>query len=244
MLCALERITPNRSQPRKHFDAGTLEELALSIQEHGLLEPLVVRRADQPDRFELVAGERRWRACQKAGLRDVPVHVLEVGERSAFAEALERLIAEHQHTTDSLATLLKKDRSTLTNALRLLKLPEAVRQRVVEGQLSEGHARAILGAPDAPAMITLAEQVIAKQLSVRQTEAAARALREKPAADAPAPAAKTPGVKDLELRLMRHFGTRCEVRDKRGRGEVALSYKSLDELDGLLERLFKAGIQQ
>ncbi len=256
-VCALEKIAPCRTQPRQHFDAVALDELAASIKAHGLLEPLVVRKLPGEDRFEIVAGERRWRAAQRAGLREVPVHVRDVSEQTSFelalvenvqredlnpiefAEALGRLIADHAYTQESLAALLNRDRSTLANALRLLKLPEKVRALVISGQLSEGHARALLGAPDETSLSQLAEKAAQRKLSVRQTEALVRALKAAPSGGAAAPAqAKSPGVRDLEGRLARRYGTRCEVRDRKGSGEIIIRYSDLDELDRILEQLF------
>jgi ParB family chromosome partitioning protein len=258
-VCAIERIVPCRTQPRQNFDAAALDELTASIQMHGLLEPLVVRRLPGEDRFEIVAGERRWRAAQRAGLHEVPVHVREVNEQSAFelalvenvqredlnpiefAEALGRLIAEYSYTQDSLASLLNRDRSTLANILRLLKLPEKVREHVVAGKLSEGHARALLGAPDEASMLQLAEKAVARKLSVRQTEALVRAAKAAGGSPPPpAPEGKSPGVRDLEGRLARRYGTRCEVRDQNGKGEIVIRYSDLDELDRILERMFEA----
>src|SRR5688572_6594002 len=257
-VCGVEKIVPCRNQPRQSFDAAALDELTASIQAHGLLEPLVVRRLPGDDKFEIVAGERRWRAAQRAGLHEVPVHVREVSEQSAFelalvenvqredlnpiefAEALGRLIAEYSYTQESLATLLNRDRSTLANALRLLKLPEKVRELVVSGKLSEGHARALLGAPDEVSMTQLAEKAVARKLNVRQTEALVRALKAAPSDEKPAADAKSPGVRDLEGRLARRYGTRCEVRDKNGKGEIVIRYSDLDELDRILEQMFPA----
>jgi len=222
-----------------------------------VLEPLVVRRLPGDDRFEIVAGERRWRAAQRAGLHDLPVHVREVNAQSAFelalvenvqredlnpiefAEALGKLIAEYSYTQESLASLLNRDRSTLANALRLLKLPDKVRELVISGQLSEGHARALLGAPDEASMTQLAEKAVARKLNVRQTEALVRALKEPRTEDpAAAPDGKSPGVRDLEGRLARRYGTRCEVRDRKGKGEIVIRYADLDELDRILEQMF------
>lgn len=258
-VCPIERIVPCRSQPRQHFDAAALDELTASIQSHGVLEPLVVRRLPGEDRFEIVAGERRWRAAQRAGLHDVPVHVRDVNAQSAFelalvenvqredlnpiefAEALGKLIAEYSYTQESLASLLNRDRSTLANALRLLKLPEKVRELVISGQLSEGHARALLGAPDELSMTQLAEKAVARKLNVRQTEALVRALKATASDEKPGTAdAKSPGVRDLEGRLARRYGTRCEVRDKNGKGEIVIRYSDLDELDRILEQMFPA----
>jgi ParB family chromosome partitioning protein len=256
--CALEKIAPCRTQPRQNFDAAALDELTASIQMHGVLEPIVVRRTGT-DQFEIVAGERRWRAAQRAGLREVPVHVREVSDQSAFelalienvqredlnpiefAEALGRLIAEHGYTQEALAALLNRDRSTLANALRLLKLPEKVRAMVVAGKLSEGHARALLGAPDEAKLEQLAEKAVQRQFSVRQLEALVRALKEEKengASGAKEP--KSPGVRDLEMRLARRYGARCEVRDRKGGGEIVIRYGDLDELDRILEHLLPA----
>ena len=135
--CPLDKIVPQKGQPRQRIDDERLNELAQSIREHGVLEPLVVRRIAQ-DQFELIAGERRWRAL----IENVQREVLDPIE---FAEALDRLIKEHGYTQETLAGRVGKDRSTIANALRLLRLPASVRTKVVEGQLSEGHARALLG---------------------------------------------------------------------------------------------------
>ena len=256
-MCGVEKIVPCRTQPRQHFDAAALDELTASIQLHGVLEPLVVRKLPGDERFEIIAGERRWRAAQRAGLHEVPVYVREVSAQSAFelalvenvqredlnpiefAEALGRLIAEYSYTQDSLASLLNRDRSTLANALRLLKLPEKVREMVIAGQLSEGHARALLGAPDEASMTQLAAKAVALELSVRQTEAMVRALKSSPdSSSAPAGGSKSAGVRDLETRLNRRYGTRCEVRDKNGKGEIVIRYSDLDELDRILEQMF------
>ena len=252
-LCPLERIIPQKGQPRQHFDETRLAELAASIGEHGVIEPLVVRRAPGGgERYELIAGERRWRAAQRAGLREVPVVVKDVSSLQAFelalvenvqradldpielAEALDRLLREHGYTHEKLASVLQKDRSTVTNALRLLKLPPRVRSLVVDGRLSEGHARALLGAETEKAIDAIAEKVVAGKLSVRQTEELVRAAKAPPKPNAKAPATKSLAVKDLEGRLSRRLGTRVEVRDRKGKGEVVVSYGSLDELDRVL----------
>jgi ParB family chromosome partitioning protein len=257
--CPLERIVPQKGQPRQRFDVAHLDELAESIKEHGLIEPLVVRRVEGGDRFELIAGERRWRALQKAGLREALVVVKDVSPKAAFelalienvqredlnpvelAEALERLVREHGYTQEALAQRLGKDRTTVTNSLRLLKLPPRVRQKIVAGELSEGHARALLGAADGAKIEELAEKVIRQKLSVRATEALVRQAhgkKKKVAAEKKA-GEKSASVKDLEARLMRALGTKVEVRDLGNRGEIAIPYADLDQLDRLLDRLMK-----
>ena len=252
--CALDKIQPQRAQPRRHFDNDALEELAGSIREHGLLEPLVVRRLSNTDQFEIIAGERRWRAAQRAGLREVLVVVRDVSSKDAFelalienvqredldaiefAEALQRLVEEHGYTQDSLAQRVGKDRSTIANALRLLKLPADIRERVVIGELSEGHARALLGAPDQRTLIMLADKVVRGHLNVRQTEELVRGSKRDKQPDAKgATTTKSASVRDLETRLCRHLGTRCEVADQSGKGRLTIHYSSLEELDRLLD---------
>jgi ParB family chromosome partitioning protein len=255
--CPLEKIVPQKGQPRQHFDAQKLEELAQSIREHGLVEPLVVRRMPgSGDKFELIAGERRWRALQKAGLREALVVVKDVSAKDAFelalienvqredlnpielAESFERLLREHGYTQEALAERLGKDRTTITNSLRLLKLPARVRSKVMAGELSEGHARALLGAGEGAAIEELAERVLRGKLSVRATEALVRALgKSKGKAKAAAHDGKTPAVRDLEARLTRALGTKVEVRDRGNKGEVVIPYADLDALDRVIDKL-------
>jgi ParB family chromosome partitioning protein len=256
--CPIERIVPQGGQPRRHFDTQKLDGLAASIREHGLLEPLVVRRTAGTDKFELIAGERRWRALQRAGVREALVVVKEVSAPGAFelalienvqredlnaielAEAYERLMNDHGYTQEALATRVGKDRTTIANALRLIKLPPRVRDRVIAGELSEGHARALLGAGDAATMEQLADKVVRGGLSVRATEALvrARAQRKKGAgAAAGADSGNGASIRDLELRLTRGLGTRVQVRDRGNQGEVAIPYGDLDALDRIIDKL-------
>ena len=260
--CAIEKIRPQKGQPRQHFDGLALDELALSIEQHGLLEPLVVRRAKPgADEFELIAGERRWRAAQKAGLREVLVVVKDVSTKAAFelaiienvqredlnplelAEAYSRLVKEHGYTQESLAERVGKDRTTVANALRLLKLPERIRHKVVTGELSEGHARALLGAPDEKALEDLSDKVLRGKLSVRATEDLVRKARAKSGSgkgkDAAPAAAKSASLRDLEGRLTRALGTAVVVRDQGNKGELVIPYKDLDALDRVLDKLLK-----
>ena len=252
--CPLEKLVPQKGQPRQHFDPQALDELALSIKEHGVLEPIVVRRA-AGDRFEIIAGERRWRASQKAGLREVFVVVKDVSPETAFelalienvqredlnaielAEALDRLIKEHGYSQQTLGDRLGKDRATISNALRLLKLPARVRTKVILGELSEGHARALLGARDGASIEELADRVIAGRLSVRATEALARGPRGGAHGKSQGPAEKSASVRDLEQRLTRALGSKVLVRDLGNRGEIAIPYADLDALDRLLHKL-------
>ncbi len=257
--CAIDKISPMPGQPRRHFDGDRLDELANSLREHGLLEPLVVRRRPGTDVLELIAGERRWRAAQRAGFKEILVVVRDTDPKQAFelalienvqredldpiefAEALERLIRDYSYTQETVAERVGKERSTVANALRLLKLPAKVREQVISRELSEGHARALLGAPDEKTMNSLAEKVLRGHLSVRQTEQlvrSAKAVAGGKAVTSPnAPPHKSASVRDLESRLTRHLGTRVEVKDKQGKGEIVIQYGSLDELDRLLETL-------
>jgi len=257
--CPIERIGPQPGQPRQHFDDEALEELATSIREHGIIEPLVVRRAQAgADKYEIIAGERRWRAAQRAGLKDVLVVVKDVSPKDAFelalvenvqredlnpielAEAFDRLLKEHGYTQESLAERVGKNRTTVTNSVRLLKLPPRVRSMVIGGDLTEGHARALLGAPDDKAMEDIADKAVRGRLPVRKVEELVRGTRgpkDGKKGGKPGPEPKSPGIKDLEARLMRKLGAKVEVRDRDGKGEIAVAYGSLDELDRLLATL-------
>lgn len=250
--CPLEKIIPQKGQPRQHFDESKLNELAQSIKEHGLLEPLVVRRKGS-DEFELIAGERRWRACQRAGLHEALVVVKDVSPEGAFelaiienvqredldpiemAEALDRLMREYGYTQEKLASRIGKDRSTIANSLRLLKLPELIRTKVVMGELSEGHGRALLAVENPSKMSEIADKVVRGRLSVRQTEDLVRGAKPKAKKGGAASGSKSASVRDLEKRLERKLGARCEVADKDGKGELKIRYGNLDELDRILE---------
>lgn len=256
--CAIEKVVPQKGQPRQFFAKDKIEELAASIKEHGLLEPIVVRRVSGSDSFEIIAGERRWRASQKAGLREVLVVVKDVTPKTAFelalienvqredlnpvelAEAYERLVKEYQYTQETLAERLGKDRTTVANSLRLLKLPPSVRSKVIAGQLSEGHARALLGA-DAGKIEDLAEKAVRGRLTVRAVEALVRGAK-KPAGskgDGGKTAQRGAAVRDLELRLTRAAGTKVVVKDVGNKGDVVIPYSDLDHLDRILERVFR-----
>lgn len=259
-VCPIEKIIPQAGQPRQYFDEQQLLELTESIREHGLIEPLIVRRV-QPgaDKYELIAGERRWRAAQRGGLREVLIVVKDVSPKEAFelalvenvqradlnpieiAEAFDRLLREYGYTQQTLAERVGKDRVTVTNALRLLKLPPRIRTMVIGRELSEGHARALLGAPTDKAMADIADKTVRGKLPVRKVEELVRVAKAKEsgavgedAEPAKGKPTKSPAVRDLEARLQRRLGTKVEVRDQNGQGEVVLSYSSLDELDRIL----------
>jgi len=257
---AIEDVHPATAQPRKTFDGERLEELAASIRTQGIIQPLIVR-ARAGGGYELIAGERRWRAAQRAGLHEVPAVIRDVAPAQAFEMALvenlqredlnpieeaagyERLVAEFGYTQEKLADRVGKERSTVANALRLLRLPDGVRALVAEGRLSMGHARALLGLESTGAMEKLARRTVTQDLSVRKVEELVRRDREGDAASAAgrpgaATARPSPNARDLGMRLSRALGTRVDVNEAGpGRGQVAIHYQSLDQLDALIERI-------
>ena len=257
-LAGIEELYPSPEQPRRKFDEDKLGELADSIRVHGIIVPLVVRPRPEGGYF-LIAGERRWRAAQRAGVHEVPVVVQDVAEATALERALvenlqradlgpleeaaafQRLVDEFGLTQDAIAERIGKDRSTVANTLRLLKLPAPVRQLVEDDRLSMGHARALLGLEDGPAIERAARSVVDKQLSVRATEALVKRVREHvPAKGAPKPRpVKTASVRDLEERLTRALGGPVTItEDAPGKaGRIEIRYMDLDHLERLLDRL-------
>jgi ParB family chromosome partitioning protein len=249
----IESIERNPNQPRKRFEEEALEELAASIREHGIVEPILVRRDGAS--YRILAGERRWRAAQRAGLKEVPAVLREASDREAFelalvenlqredlnaveeAEAYEVLLEEYALTQEAIAQRVGKDRSSVANALRLLKLPAEVRDLVRDGELDMGHARALLGLDGEDLIRRAAQRVIRERLSVRATEALVRQLvgKGKPA---PSRGAETAATRDLSLRLQRRLGARCRVVPKTAvAGRLEVEYTSLDELDGILAKI-------
>jgi ParB family chromosome partitioning protein len=254
---AIEDLQPGRMQPRVRMDAEALAELAASIREHGVLEPILVRKSSGGG-FEIIAGERRWRAAQQAGLKEVPIFVHELDDEAAFeaalvenlqredlnametARAFQRLVDDFGYTQETIAAKVGKERSTVANALRLLKLPEDVAGLVEDDQLSEGHARALLSAPSVSTMKKLARAAVSKGWSVRETERQAR--RAARGDEAPKKktksSTKSANVRDLEQRLSRALGSPTTVHDKgKERGELRITYSSYDELDRLIDKL-------
>ncbi len=254
----IEDVYPGPEQPRHHFDEAELAELAESIKVHGIIVPIVVRPRPEGGYF-LIAGERRWRAAQRAGLHVVPVVVQEVDSQVAFERALvenlqrsdlgpieeavafQRLCDEFGLTQEQVAERIGKDRSTVSNAIRLLKLPPSVRQMVEDERLSMGHARALLGLEEVPEIERAARTVIDKALSVRATEALVKKLRspEPEKSRTRAPVAKSASVRDLEERLTKALGGPVTItEDEPGKvGRIEIKYLNLDHLDRLLDRL-------
>jgi len=258
----IEQLHPGRVQPRRRFDEAALDSLADSVKAQGLLQPILVRRhPERPADFEIVAGERRWRAAQRAQLHEVPVVIRELDDAQALelalvenvqrqdldaieeAEGYRRLLEEFGHPQEELARLIGKSRPHIANTLRLLNLPDPVKELVREGKLSAGHARALLGAVEPE---TAARQVVSRGLSVRETEKLVAGERETPAARRPrtgggagrggAPA-KDADTLALERDLSALLGMKVSI-ELRGRGGVlTLHYDDLDQLDEVLRRL-------
>ena len=249
-------IEPNRSQPRKYFDDSAISELADSVRQFGIIQPLLVQKKD--DYYEIIAGERRWRAANKAGLKEIPVIVKNFSNQEAVevslieniqredlnpieeAKAYERLVKEYGLSQEAVAGRVSKSRTTITNSMRLLKLDLNVQQMVETGELSEGHARAILGLPDQDAQKELAEQVIRERLSVRQTEKLVRdPARPKKAAKEKKPNPEAEAIlMDLAERLKTHLGTKVSIKPAGGNGgKIEIDYYSYEELDRLFDLL-------
>ena len=251
---AVVDIKPSPFQPRRTFAAEALEELATSIQQHGVLQPIVVRRLPQGG-FELIAGERRWRAAQQAGLQTIPVVQRDVSDREASAFALieniqrenlnvveealglSRLRSEFDLTQQELADVVGKSRAAIANSLRLLNLGSIARDLLMEGKLDMGHARALLGLAGTEQDL-IAQDVAAKQLSVRQTEALVRKLSAVSTKQEERGRDKDGDTVLLERRLSDYLGANVRITQRaQGRGELVIKYGSLDELDGVLQRL-------
>jgi ParB family chromosome partitioning protein len=244
-------LRPNQFQPRTSMDDAKIEELARSIRANGVIQPIVVRKVEGG--YEIVAGERRWRASQRAGLLKVPVVVRDIPEERLLAVALieniqredlnpieeahayRRLAEDSQLTQEQIAAAVGKDRSSIANYLRLLKLPQEVRASVGAGTLSMGHARALLGLPDDASQLRVAREVVAKSLSVRETEAivkkASEPVRIKPAAD------KDVHTRAAEERLRFALGTRVRIDRKRKGGTIEIDFGTEEELQRIFEVL-------
>ncbi len=243
-------IKDNRLQPRQHYDESKLTDLMASIKEKGVLQPILVRKSGND--YEVVAGERRLKAARALKLEQVPVIVKNVTDREALVLALveniqreelnpieeamgfKRLMEEFQFTQEAIAESIGKDRTTITNLLRLLRLSADIQKYVSDGKLSVGHARALLSLEDAKLQKKLAEEIIAKSLSVRQVEALVKKIGEELEAKPKAVKSKDRDVANLEEELRRVLGTKVVVEDKKGKGKLVIEYYSLDELDRIL----------
>ncbi|MGB2695906.1 MAG: ParB/RepB/Spo0J family partition protein [Dehalococcoidia bacterium] len=253
----VDLIVPNPQQPRTVMDEGALNELVESVREHGVIQPLLVSEGEQPGVYQLIAGERRLRAARLAGLQRVPVVVKEAAsgellelalvenlqreDLNALEEALayRRLADEFDMTQEAIATRVGRSRTAVANAMRLLALSDEVKASLASGEMTEGHARALLGLEDPGVRRRVWREVVDRGLSVRETEALVR--RGGPTTKAPAsraPAASDPDVSRLEERLRTALGTKVELHQRaRGRGRLVVHFYSDEELEGLLARL-------
>lgn len=258
----IDRLTPNAYQPRGQFDDARLEDLAQSIRSNGIIQPIVVRKAG--DDYRIIAGERRWRAAQKAGLLKVPVVVKEVApgqEQSVLEMALieniqrenlnpieealayRRLADEFSLTQEQISAAVGKDRATVANVLRLLRLPEEVKGNVASGALSMGHARALLGLSSEADQRAIARDIVARTLSVRETEALVRKAAEGGRAQPEPPPAPPADVhtRAAEDQLRHRFGTRVRIVRKGKKGRIEIDFGSEDELIRLFDQLTGEG---
>ena len=258
----LNVITTNRNQPRKGFDEEALASLTASVRELGVLQPILVRpMAD--DKYELIAGERRWRAAKRAGLPSVPAIVREVDDTTSLEHALvenlhrqdlnpleeaaayQQLIEDFHLTHDQVATRVGKSRAAVSNTLRLFQLPPAIQKLVAESQLSAGHARALLGTPDRAYQEQLARRAVAENLSVRDVEEAVRARSELAEATAPTGATpepsarklRAPGLLELEELFSQYLDTRVQVTLGPRRGKVVIDFADLEDLERIYRRI-------
>ena len=252
----IDDISPMENQPRKIFDEDKLQELAESIKENGIIQPIIVHKRGLND-YVLVAGERRWRAARMAGLREVPAIVRTLDKEKQLKQALieniqrenlnpleeatayQQLLDEYGLTQEEVAKVLGKSRSAVANTLRLKRLPVEIQDFINGGSLSEGHARALLALPEAIQQIEAADHILDKGLNVRQTEEYIRLLLNPPTKNTAKPmdVQAEISVRDLELKLSRSLGTKVRLSDKNGKGLIKIPYKNLDELDRILELL-------
>lgn len=254
----IELIRANSQNPRRHFNDAELADLANSIKDHGVVQPILVRPIKNEDlggaRYEIIAGERRWRASQRAGIHTIPIIIRDVNDRQALELAIienvqradlnsieealgyQQLINEYDYSQADLGKVLSLSRSHVANTLRLLKLPEDVRKLVVEGKLSAGHARTLVNAKNASA---LADKIIREGLSVRQAEQLAQNSSEGDvSAKTRVPQAKSADIQAVETRLEEMLGFKTSLKYKEnGSGSIRISFKNLDQLDSICKRL-------
>jgi ParB family chromosome partitioning protein len=253
---AIEQILPNPRQPRINFDAQELGELAASIRQHGVIQPLIVTRGVQGDQYILVAGERRLLAARQAGLDRVPVLVREASEQQRLelalienvqradldpleaAEAYRQLVDDFHLSHEEIADRVGKSRVTVTNTLRLLKLPEAIKRALIDKRISEGHARALLALPTPQAQLAVLRTILAHDLNVRQAEELVRKMSGEKQPAKPR-SQQAPEISDLQSRLEASLGTRVSLKPRGEGGVVSIHYYSNEELDALVSRLLK-----
>ncbi len=253
LLLKTSQLEPNKDQPRKKFDEEAIEELAQSIKQYGIIQPIIVCKKD--DYYQIIAGERRWRAAKKAGIREVPVVVKEYTDKEIAeislieniqredlnpieeAKSYKRLIDEYKLTQEELSERVSKSRTEIANKMRLLKLHDEVQKMLISGALSAGHARALLGLESKKDQLKAANEIIEKSLSVRQTEDLVKKMNE-PKKDKTAKGKETDSLefvyRDLEKKLSDCLGTKVRIsRKDKNKGKIEINYYSEDELDRL-----------
>ncbi len=254
--CGIEEIRPHRGQPRKHFDESKLLELAETIKEKGILDPLMVRRVEGG--YELIAGERRWRAAQKAGLKEVPVILREADDREVLelslienlqredlnpieeAEGFRDLIEKFEISHEEVSRRVGKDRTTITNALRLLRLPPEIKIHLIQNRMTAGHARAILSLESRERQKELCDLILQKDLSVREAEALAKRWIEKSKKKTPSEKKREElqhQIQSLQDALRQHLGTKVRIQTKGRKGKIEIEYYSLEDLERIVETI-------
>jgi len=252
ILADIDQIKPNAYQPRKEFDEDGIDELASSIKEKGIIQPLVGRKIG--DSYEIIAGERRWRAAQKAGLKKIPIILKDASDSEILELALienlqredlnpideaiayEQLIGDFGLTHEEISKRIGKDRSTITNQIRLLKLPERVKQAIKEGEISAGHARAILSIESQSKALEILDLIRRNKLSVRQTEKLVQGLIKEPGADKKQNYID-PFLNNITEELKKVLGTQIRIIDRNGKGKIEIEYYSIDDLERIIEAL-------
>ena len=249
---SISDLTRNKYQPRKKFDETSLNELSESIKSRGIIQPIIVRDSNANSKYEIIAGERRWLAAQKAGLHEVPIVVIEADDKKALefgivenvqrhdlnaieeAEGYKRLIDEFSYDQEQVAKFIGKSRSHITNSLRLLSLPNEVIEFVKENKISPGHAKILVGLENCQ---LISKKIISKKLSVRQTESLVRAYK---TPSKKLMKNKDPNIRILEQNLMEKIGMNVEIKNKKNnKGSIIFNYKELDQLNRIIESVKK-----
>ena len=248
----ISELKRNKYQPRKKFDEARLDELTDSIKSRGIIQPIIVRNSDSDSKYEIIAGERRWLAAQKAGLHEVPIVVIDVDDKKALefgivenvqrhdlnaieeAEGYKRLIDEFSYDQEQVAKFIGKSRSHITNSLRLLSLPDQVIEFLKESKLSPGHAKILVGLENC---LSVSKKIISKKLSVRQTENLVRVYK---TPSKKLSRNKDPNIRQLELNLMDKLGIEVIIKNtKMNKGSISFNYKDLDQLSRIIETIKK-----
>lgn len=255
----MTQVEPNKNQPRQSFDKEKIEALAESIKEHGVIQPIIVVK--KGERYKIVAGERRWRAAKKAGLKEIPAVVREYSEQEiaqiALIENLQRenlnpieealgfrtLMDKFDMTQEQVSSTVGRSRSAVANSIRLLSLDDGIRSKLISGEISSGHARALLSVEDADVRRAVLEAIIEKDLNVRQTEALAKQLSSsKPKKPKPAPDEQTAAVlSDLENKLSEYLGTKVKLIHKNKKGKIEIEYLGNEDLERILNLINNGG---